>query len=552
MTYLEEYFTALLDGKIMACEKMKLASEKILQDLYKPGEYHFDEEIANKHIEFIEKFCKTPSGRLGTPLELQLFQKARLQAVFGFVDDNDLRKYNEALIVEGRKNGKTTECAATELDMLVNDGEGAPQIYNVATQREQATLGFNACHKMRNQSPLLRKHIRKRAADLYCSLNFGYIKALASNTTALDGLDVHMATIDELSAIKNRDLYDLVKQGMGARSQPLLFCISTNGFVRNGIFDAQYQYASDILHGKAVNDRFLPLIYELDDADEWDKEECWVKANPGIDTIKSRDYLRQMVQKAKDDISFKPTVMVKDFNIPQNRASSWLKWEEIANDYKTPADAKFRYCIGGMDAADSIDLNAAKALCMRPGDEHIYLKSMYWIPQEAIDRFEDSGKRQGRDNVPYKLWKDQGYLRTVPGNKVDKEVFLDWFCEVRDEEDIYVLYIGYDPWHIDESLLRKFRNEFGQESMIPIRQGVKTLSNPMKDMRADMGKHLIVHDGNPIDIWNLANMEVTVDINGNIQPVKGLDQRNRIDGGMALIDGYVVLKNKYDEYQSVI
>ena len=552
MTYLEEYFTALLDGKIMACEKMKLVSEKILQDLYKPGEFHFDEEIANKHIEFIEKFCKTPSGRLGTPLKLQLFQKARMQAVFGFVDDNDLRKYNEALIVEGRKNGKTTECAATELDMLVNDGEGAPQIYNVATQREQATLGFNACHKMRNQSPLLRKHIRKRAADLYCSLNFGYIKALASNTTALDGLDVHMATIDELSAIKNRDLYDLVKQGMGARSQPLLFCISTNGFVRNGIFDAQYQYASDILHGKAVNDRFLPLIYELDDADEWDKEECWVKANPGIDTIKSRDYLRQMVQKAKDDISFKPTVMVKDFNIPQNRASSWLKWEEIANDYKTPADAKFRYCIGGMDAADSIDLNAAKALCMRPEDEHIYLKSMYWIPQEAIDRFEDSGKRQGRDNVPYKLWKDQGYLRTVPGNKVDKEVFLDWFCEVRDEEDIYVLYIGYDPWHIDESLLRKFRNEFGQESMIPIRQGVKTLSNPMKDMRADMGKHLIVHDGNPIDIWNLANMEATVDINGNIQPVKGLDQRNRIDGGMALIDGYIVLKNKYDEYQSVI
>ena len=530
MTYLEEYFTALLDGKIMACEKMKLVSEKILQDLYKPGEFHFDEEIANKHIEFIEKFCKTPSGRLGTPLKLQLFQKARLQAIFGFVDDNDLRKYNEALIVEGRKNGKTTECAATELDMLVNDGEGAPQIYNVATQREQATLGFNACHKMRNQSPLLRKHIRKRAADLYCSLNFGYIKALASNTTALDGLDVHM----------------------GARSQPLLFCISTNGFVRNGIFDAQYQYASDILYGKAVNDRFLPLIYELDDADEWDKEECWIKANPGIDTIKSRDYLRQMVQKAKDDISFKPTVMVKDFNIPQNRASSWLKWEEIANDRKTPADAKFRYCIGGMDAADSIDLNAAKILCMRPGDEHIYLKSMYWIPQEAIDRFEDSGKRQGRDNVPYKLWKDQGYLRTVPGNKVDKEVFLDWFCEVRDEEDIYVLYIGYDPWHIDESLLRKFRNEFGQESMIPIRQGVKTLSNPMKDMRADMGKHLIVHDGNPIDIWNLANMEVTVDINGNIQPVKGLDQRNRIDGGMALIDGYVVLKNKYDEYQSVI
>lgn len=552
MTYLEEYFTALTDGKIPACEKMKLVSEKIMEDLYNPGQYHFDEEIASRHIDFIEKFCKVPSGNVGAPLKLELFQKARLQAIFGFVDDNNLRKYNEVLIVEGRKNGKTTECAAVEIDMLIDDEEGAPQIYNVATQREQATLGFNACHKMVKQSELLSRHIKKRAVDLYCKMNYGYIKALASNTTSLDGLDIHMATIDELSAIKNRDLYDLIKQAMGARRQPLLFCITTNGFIRNGIFDSQYQYASDILYGKAKNERFLPFIYELDNIDEWDKEECWEKANPGLNTIKSKDYLRQMVLKAKDDISFKPTVLVKDFNMPQNRASSWLKWEEIENHTRIPDDANFRYCIGGMDAADSIDLNAAKALCMRPGDEHIYLKQMYWMPQEAIDRFENSGKRQGRDNVPYALWKDQGYLRTVPGNKVDKQVFLDWFCELRDEEDLYTLYIGYDPWHIDDSLLARFKREFGERSMIPVRQGTKTLSNPMKEMRADMKSDLIVHNENPIDKWCLANMEVVTDINGNIQPVKGLDARNRIDGGMALIDGYIVLKNKYDEYLSVI
>ncbi|MEE0514747.1 MAG: terminase TerL endonuclease subunit [Emergencia sp.] len=552
MTYLEEYFTALTDGKIPACEKMKLVSEKILEDLYNPGQYHFDEEIASRHIDFIEKFCKVPSGNVGAPLKLELFQKARLQAIFGFVDDNNLRKYNEVLIVEGRKNGKTTECAAVEIDMLIDDEEGAPQIYNVATQREQATLGFNACHKMVKQSELLSRHIKKRAVDLYCKMNYGYIKALASNTTSLDGLDIHMATIDELSAIKNRDLYDLIKQAMGARRQPLLFCITTNGFIRNGIFDSQYQYASDILYGKAKNERFLPFIYELDSVDEWDKEECWEKANPGLNTIKSKEYLSQMVLKAKDDISFKPTVLVKDFNMPQNRASSWLKWEEIENHTRIPDDANFRYCIGGMDAADSIDLNAAKALCMRPGDEHIYLKQMYWMPQEAIDRFENSGKRQGRDNVPYALWKDQGYLRTVPGNKVNKQVFLDWFCELRDEEDLYTLYIGYDPWHIDDSLLARFKQEFGERSMIPVRQGTKTLSDPMKEMRADMKSDLIVHNENPIDKWCLANMEVVTDINGNIQPVKGLDARNRIDGGMALIDGYIVLKNKYDEYLSVI
>ena len=100
------------------------------------------------------------------------------------------------------------------------------------------------------------------------------------------------------AAIKNRDLYDLVKQSMGARVQPILFQITTNGFVRENIFDAQYDYARGVLEGKKL-DRFLPFIYELDDPSEWDKEECWIKANPGLDTIKSRDYLRQMVKKAK-------------------------------------------------------------------------------------------------------------------------------------------------------------------------------------------------------------------------------------------------------------
>ncbi len=240
-----------------------------------PGEYHFDFDIAKRHIDFIEKFCKIPSGRIGAPLKLELFQKARFQAIFGFVDDNNIRQYNECLIVEGRKNGKTTETAAIEIDLLVNDREGAPQIYNVATMRDQATLGFAACHKMVQQSPLLSKHIKKRASDLYFKQNFGFIKALASNTNSLDGLDVHGGVIDELAAIKNRDIYDLVKQAMGARRQPLLFCITTNGFIRNGIFDAQYDYAAGILEEKYRIIDFFRSFMNLMTGKNGIKKECW-------------------------------------------------------------------------------------------------------------------------------------------------------------------------------------------------------------------------------------------------------------------------------------
>lgn len=551
MTEFEQYFTSIADGKIVACDKMKQAADMLLTRFYSPDEFHFDYEIARSHTEFIEKFCKVPSGKLGEPLQLQLFQKARLQALFGFVDDNDFRQYNEALIIEGRKNGKTTETAAIEIDLLANDREGAPQIYNIATMLDQAKLGFTACHKMIRQSPMLSKHIRKRASDLYFKYNFGFIKALASNSNSLDGLDVHGAVIDELAAIKNRDIYDLIKQAMGARRQPLLFCITTNGFIRDGIFDSQYEYAAGILNGEINDKRFLPFIYELDDPAEWDKEECWIKANPGLGTIKSYDYLRQMVQKAKDDISFKPTVLVKDFNLKQTSESAWLRWEDFNND-EMIGDKKFRYGIGGMDAADSVDLNAAKAICMRPNDPKIYVKSMYWIPQRVIDEFENSGKRQGRDNVPYSIWKEKGLLRTVDTYKVDKKVMLDWFCELVEKEDIYIMAIGYDPWHIDDSLLREFEAAFGPKVMVPIRQGVATLSAPMKDLKAELQAHNIVYDNNPIDKWCFANTVVKTDINGNIQPVKGVDPRNRIDGTLALIDGYVVLRDKYDEYQSLI
>lgn len=554
---LEEYFTATLDGRIVACEKLKREAERILDDLYNPGAFHFDLDIANRHVEFIQRFCKTPSGKIGTPLKLEPFQIAWLQTAFGFVDDSDTRKYNEALIVCGRKNGKSTLLSAIMLDMLINDGEGSPQCVTAATAKDQANLTFNAALKMVMQSPLLSKHIKKRAYDLYCPLNMGTIRSLASATNRLDGLDLHCCIIDELAAIKDRSIYDLLKQSMGARRQPFLFCITTNNFIRDSVFDAQYQYATDIIYGRAQNERFLPLIYELDDISEWDQEDCFIKANPGLDTIKSREYLREMVRKAKDDLTFKPTVLVKDFNLKQNTASAWLSWEDLDNEEMIPADVPFRYGIGGLDAADSVDLNAAKVICRRrmPDgtlDPKIYVKSMYWLPQRVLDEFENAGKRQGRDNVPYLIWKARGLLRTVDTYKVDKKVILDWFLEIQQDDDIYIFAIGYDPWHIDDSLLREFQNSFGANCMIPIRQGVATLSQPMKDLHAELAEHNVIYDNNPIDKWCLANTAVRTDVNGNIQPVKGIDARRRIDGTMALLDAYVVYRNRQEEYLSMI
>lgn len=544
MSALEQYAVAILDGKIKACRRIKQMYEKLLYRYYNPGQWHFDQEIADRHIVFMERFCRQPES--GQPLRFELFQRAKLEAIFGFVDDCNLRQYQECLTIEGRKNGKTTEMAAVEIDLLANDGEGSPQVYNVATKRDQAMLGFNAVHSMIKRSSDLSGILRKRVSDIYFPYNLGFIRALAANSNGLDGLNAHGVIIDELAAIKNRDLYDLMKQSMSARSQPLLFAITTNGFVRDNIFDAQYKYACGVLDGTIEDERFAAFIYELDDPDEWLDESCWIKANPGLGAIKKYDFLKRCVQKAKDDPSFMPTVKTKDFNLKETGASSWLRWEELNND--ATFDMKFDYCVGGFDAADTTDLNAAKALMMRPDDPNIYVKSMYWIPETVLEQVSKTGSRRERDNMPYDLWVKQGLMRVWEGNKVDKACFLQWFMELREKEDLYTMFIGFDPWHIDDTLLAAFKSEFGPNAMIPVRQGIYTLSDPMKQLRADLQAKRVIYGGNPIDKMCLANTEIKADINGNIQPIKGLDPRKRIDGTVALINGYKVLKDKYDQF----
>ena len=544
MSAIEQYAVAILDGKIKACRRIKQMYEKLLYQYYNPGQWHFDQAIADRHINFMERFCRQPES--GQPLRFELFQRAKLEAIFGFVDDCNLRQYQEVLTIEGRKNGKTTEMAAVEIDLLANDGEGSPQVYNVATKRDQAMLGFNACLSMIKRSSDLSGILRKRVSDIYFAHNLGFIKALAANSNGLDGLNSHGVIIDELAAIKNRDLYDLMKQSMSARSQPLLFAITTNGFVRDNIFDAQYDYACSVLDGTIDDDRFAAFIYELDDPDEWLDESCWIKANPGLGTIKKYDFLKRCVEKAKADPSFMPTVKTKDFNLKETGASSWLRWDDLNND--ATFDTTFDYCVGGFDAADTTDLNAAKALMMRPDDPNVYVKSMYWIPETVLEQVAKTGSRRERDNMPYDLWVKQGLMRVWEGNKVDKVCFLQWFMELRDKDDLYTMFIGFDPWHIDDTLLAAFKAEFGPNSMIPVRQGIYTLSDPMKSLKADLQAKRIIYGGNPIDKMCLANTEIKVDINGNIQPVKGLDPRKRIDGTVALINGYKVLKDKYDQF----
>lgn len=552
----KRYFTKLADGKIPASEGMRLLSERILSDLDASKGVEFDKARAWRALSFIETLCCQPTGKIGKPLELMEFQRAKLAVLFGFVDSRTgLRKYREMLEIIGRKNGKTTLASAVELYLLCDPNEGRPQIYNVATSKDQARLGFDAAHSMVLQSPQLSQVIRKRVSDLYAAHNMGSIRALSSKTDHLDGLDVYGAVIDELAAIKKRDLYDLVKQGMSARDEPILFCETTSGFVRDCIFDTQREYGYKWLNNELMypDNSFIFFPYELDDKDEYENPAMWVKANPGLGKIKKKDALAGHVNKAKNDPTYLPTVLTKDFNVAMNTSSSWLTFDEAKNTEKVDFEhAGFKYAIAGIDAADSIDLSAACLLMVRPDDERIYKMSMYWIPESVIEDRDRQGMREDRDGVPYRIWVERGLMRTVPGSKVPKSVYLDWFREVQERFDIYTYAIGYDPWHMDEHTLNGLKGLVGQRNLVQVRQGARTMSEPMKQFKVDLANKRIINNANPIDTWCRSNASIKTDTNGNIYlDKKDNSSKNRIDGLAAELDAYIVLLDMYDNFKAI-
>ena len=552
------YMKAVLSGEIVACQKIVKLCETMLPRV-ESGTYkcwHYDPKLASKPVRFIERFCCQPEGKMGTHLVLEPFQLFVLEVLFGFVDDNGYRQFQELFWVVGRKNGKTSLSAALGLFMLMKDGEFAPQCYSAATSKDQASLLYGSMLRMKAQSPQLAKRLRKgiipaRDADgIIYDANEGYFTPLSSQTRNLDGLNVHFAAIDEVAAITNRDIYDLIKQATPSRDQPMVVEITTNGFERDNFFDSQYDYASRILAGKATDDTMLPVVYELDDRSEWTDENKWIKANPGLGPIKKVEALRGYVNKAKQDPSFLPTVLTKDFNLPENKASAWLRFKEAVNEEEFDwREKKFRYCVVGYDASDSIDLTAAQALMMAPGDEHLYEMSMYWIPEEALSKHERSGLRKSRDNVPYRKWVDMGLVRVVPGNKIDHRVIFEWMNELRDDYDVYPFALGYDPWHLtDDSWQDMARSFVGKNRLEPIRFGAKTLSAPMKQIRADYEANRIVDNHNPVNEWNRMNVSVQIDRNDNWLPCKGKGPQGRIDGFAAELCAYIALQRHRDEY----
>ena len=552
MNWPKIYLKAMLDGRIPADRKILAVYQREVNWMDNPPEdfpFEFNEKLGQHHIDFMQKFCRNSKGKSGkTPIRFELFQLAKMQLVFGWVEkDTGLRRFREVVDIRGRKCGKSTETAAVEHDMLLNDKENGPEIYDVANSKDQAKLVFDECCRMRVQSPALKAIERKRQCDIYCNSNFGFIKALAAKTDNLDGLNSSFVCQDEWHEQRDSALYDVMKQSQAEREQPLYWLISTNGSRREGFFDNKYEYASNVANWEeGFHDyRTLALIYELDKREEWTDPKCWEKANPGLGKIKSIKTLREHVEQAKRDPSFLPTVLTKDFNIPENSADNWLSYEEAVNETIVPMDRlKHSYAIGGCDLSATTDLTCATLLLMKPKDEHYYVLQKYFIPESKIQALDAT---KSDKEAPYRRWAELGYLKICDGATVNYNDVTQWFVSMVNDNDIRPLWVCYDAALSGYWAPQMTETGFEMEK---IRQGPFTWTYPMKLMQGAFAEHRIVYQNNPMLRWclmNTAKKSLNKDGIESIQPVKCASNR-RIDGMVSLLNAWTGFQKHSDEY----
>lgn len=542
MNYILEYWKSITDSHLGVSKRVYKQYERLVNDINNPGQYIFDESKANKPIEFIERFCKHSKGEwAGKPVILELFQKAYISALFGFIDkETGLRRYKESMFYVARKNGKTTMLSGIAAYMMIADGEGGAEVFSIATKKDQARLLFDETHNMIKQSPDLSKHIKKRKSDLYFPLTMSRLQPLGKNSDTLDGLNAHCVIMDELHSIKDRNLYEVMKQSMSARREPLMIMITTAGTVRECIFDDMYEYACNVVDGTFQDDTFLPILYELDKKEEWTDPKAWPKANPGLGIIKKIDDLEVKVERAKNNPKDLSGILTKDFNIRDTISSAWLTFDDLNNNETFDIkDFKNCYAIGGADLSITTDLTCATLLLMDKDTHKRYIHQMYWLPRDSFE------KRVQLDKIPYDKWLQRDLLRLCNGNSINYSDVTAWFNELLNNYGITPLWIYYDSYSAKYWVEEMEQHGFKMQRCI---QGARTLSLPMQMMGADLQAKKINYNNNPILKWCLTNTGVETDRNGNIVPIKNQAAKQRIDGMASMLDAYTGLFEHYEEF----
>ena len=489
------------------------------------GDCKWDGAEAARAVDFFPAMLRHVEGpKAGKPFALERWQADYIATLFGWKRPDGSRRYRESLAAIPRKNGKTTLGAGIALYTLVCDGEAGAQVYSAAYSRDQASLVFNPAAKMANASPYLSKRLKvidstKRITYQQTGSFYRAIPAEAANS---HGFNPSCVVFDELHTQKNRDLYDVLKSGMGARRQPLFVSITTAGYDRHSICFDVWNMARQVRDGQNDNPYFLPMIYELGEKEDWSDEATWRRCNPNLGVSISMEFLREEYFRAKDSPAYENTFRNLYCNQWVEQAVRWIQMDKWRAGDEALPDLRDQPCWAAVDLSTSRDITAL-VLAFRRDDGGFYLLPFFWVPAENARR------RDRMDGVPYTTWERQGFLNFTDGNEIDQGAIRKKINELAREYPIQEITV--DPWNG-----KPFMQDLAADGFVVTehRQGFASMASPTKEFDRLIIGGKIQHGGNPVLTWMAGNAAVEIDSHENMKPCKK-KSTERIDGIVASV-----------------
>jgi phage terminase large subunit-like protein len=489
---------------------------------------HYDGAKADRAVLFIAQLKHTKAEWRNKPFILLPWQEDIIRTIFGVIDEDGYRQFKTCYITVAKKQGKTMLAAALALYLLLADGEYGAEVYSCAADKNQAGLIYREAMIMAQQNESIRRRVKviESGKQIVFPQTDSYYRVLSSEAYSKHGLNPQAVLFDE-THVADREMFRVMTQGSSdARRQPLHLFISTAGSDIHSVGYELHKKAMDIRDGKKIDPSFLPVIYAMDEKDDWTVEANWVKANPSLGVTVSYAAFRRAVENAKQNPVEENSFRMLRCNQWVKQSVRWMpmdKWDLCA----TPVDAEAlrgRVCYGGLDLASTTDLSAFVLVFPPTTDEEpFYVLPHFWVPEETLDQ------RVKRDRVPYDMWAKEGFLFTTTGNvthygKIEHDI-LDLYKQYEIRE------IAIDRWngrHISQIL-----TDDGLK-VIEFGQGFQSMSSPTKDvMRLTLEKRL-AHGGNPVLRWMMDNVSVQIDPAENLKMDKA-KSTERIDGAVALV-----------------
>lgn len=486
----------------------------------------YDKDKAEKVIRFIERVCTHVKGDLANKaFLLEDWQKDYLRTLFGTVNEQGLRQYRTSFVFIPRKNGKSNLIAAVALALLFIDKEQGAEIYCCASSRDQAAMIFDVCKQMVRNSKILENGCTVYRNSIVLKGTNSFLKAVASDAGVLHGANASAVLYDEVHSAKTRELWDVMATSMGARSQPLMFGISTAGvFDPNGICYELYDYGKKVRDGVVKDRTFLPLIYEAHPEDDIYDPEVWRKANPNLGISIKPEYFEKMSHEAKTLPSSEMAFRQLHLNQWVNSLSGWITDEEwmASSGSVEISQLKGRTCYGGLDLAAVEDVTAF-VLIFPYEDGSLKILPYLFVSEAAVER------RRNQTGGSYDRFVSRNELIVTDGNSTDYSVIQKKIMEAAEIFDIKS--IAFDRWN-SNSLVQHLDSE--GIPMDPFGQGFASMSGPIKNAEIMIKKKLLHHGGHEMMRWMASNVVVKRDDAENVKFSKS-KAGEKIDGMVALV-----------------